>query len=162
NCGTPVGGHHRKFRNSSNHWGQQAVRRYVQGTWDLARAHHPSSVPEGLPAEGPLPFAPGPAVEPIPADDARAGEVERTLRMNFENYALGRLMSDRRNYDMEHAGPQAAVAHVRGVVWALGWWVLSHTFAWEKHHSPLNAAGSAIGPSRLFSSAFGLRGVPQS
>jgi hypothetical protein len=41
--------------------------------------------------------------------------------MDFENYTLGRLFDDRGNYDMSHAGHQAAVAHVRGVVWALGW-----------------------------------------
>ncbi len=41
--------------------------------------------------------------------------------MDFENYTLGRLFDDRANYDMDHAGHQAAVAHVRGVVWTLGW-----------------------------------------
>lgn len=44
-----------------------------------------------------------------------------TLRMDFENYTLGGLFEDRRNYDMNHAGHQAAVAHVLGMVWALGW-----------------------------------------
>src|SRR5690606_16039624 len=43
------------------------------------------------------------------------------LHMDFENYTLGRLFDDRSNYDMNHSGHQAAVAHVRGVVWALGW-----------------------------------------
>ena len=41
--------------------------------------------------------------------------------MDFENYTLGGLFDDRGNYDMDHKGHQAAVAHVSGVVWALGW-----------------------------------------
>ena len=41
--------------------------------------------------------------------------------MDFENYTLGRLFDDRGHYDMNHAGHQSAVAHVRGTVWALGW-----------------------------------------
>ncbi len=41
--------------------------------------------------------------------------------MDFENYTLGRLFDDRANYDMQHTGHQDAVAHVRGVVWNLGW-----------------------------------------
>ena len=41
--------------------------------------------------------------------------------MDFENYTLGKLFSDRSNYDMEHPGHQAAVAHVLGTVWSLGW-----------------------------------------
>jgi hypothetical protein len=40
--------------------------------------------------------------------------------------------------------------------------ILAHTYAWEGYHSSLNRAGGALAPSRLFSSAFDLRGVPQS
>jgi hypothetical protein len=102
----------------TSHW---LTRLYAQGIWDLARAYHSVSVPDDVPAAEPLPFASGPALDPIAADDPRADEVDRTLRMDFKNYTLGRLVSDRRNYDMDHAGHQAAVAHVRGTVWALGW-----------------------------------------
>jgi hypothetical protein len=102
----------------TSHW---LIRLYAQGAWNLARAYHCGSLPDGAPPEGPLLFAPGPAIEPIATGDPRADEVNRTLGMNFENYTIGRLMSDRRNYDMNHAGHQAAVAHIRGTVWALGW-----------------------------------------
>jgi hypothetical protein len=41
--------------------------------------------------------------------------------MDFANYTVGSLFEDRANYDDEHAGHQAALSHVRGVVRALGW-----------------------------------------
>ncbi len=102
----------------TNHW---LVRFYVQGLVTLAIAYHANSVPDGLAPNGKVTFGRGPAVEPIPEDDPRAGEVDQTLQMDFRNYTLGRLIEHRRNYDMERAGHQAAVAHVRGTVWALGW-----------------------------------------
>jgi len=40
--------------------------------------------------------------------------------------------------------------------------LLSHTFAWEDYHSPLNAAGTVPVPSQAFSASSDLRGVPQS
>ena len=60
-------------------------------------------------------------VAPIAKSDASAEEVRRTLHMDFENYTLGGLFDDRANYDTNHQGHQAAAAHVRGVVWSLGW-----------------------------------------
>jgi len=40
--------------------------------------------------------------------------------------------------------------------------LLAHKFAWESYHSTLNAAGTPFIPSRLFSQAFDLHGIPQS
>ena len=40
--------------------------------------------------------------------------------------------------------------------------ILAHRFAWESYHSELNQAGGAYIPSRCFSEAFDLRGIPQS
>ncbi len=40
--------------------------------------------------------------------------------------------------------------------------ILAHTYAWESYHSSLNTAGGGVGPSRSFSAALDLRGVPQS
>jgi len=102
----------------TSHW---LARLYVQGTVILARTYHPDAVPDGLEPVGRVPFAPGPTVDPIASDVPRAAEVERTLHMDFENYTLGRLFRDRRNYDRHHPGHQAAVAHVYGTVWTLGW-----------------------------------------
>jgi hypothetical protein len=39
---------------------------------------------------------------------------------------------------------------------------LAHRFGWESYHSTLNQAGGAFVPSRFFSRAFDLRGMPQS
>ena len=41
--------------------------------------------------------------------------------MDFENYTIGRLVANRRNYDKHHPDHRAAVEHVRGMIWALGW-----------------------------------------
>lgn len=102
----------------TSHW---LCRLYVQGTVTLARTYHPDSVPEGLKVDERFPFAPSPEVDPIPREDPRSSEATQTLHMDFENYTLGRLFDDRGNYDMSHHGHQAAVAHVLGRVWALGW-----------------------------------------
>jgi len=102
----------------TSHW---LTRLYAQGTVRLAKTYYPDVVPAGLEANGRIPFAPGPTVDPIPDGDPRAAEIDRTLHMDFRNYTLGRLFRDRRNYDRSHAGHMEAVAHVRGTVWVLGW-----------------------------------------
>lgn len=38
--------------------------------------------------------------------------------------------------------------------------LLAHHYAWESYHSTLNRAGGALVPSRRFSEAFDLRGLP--
>jgi hypothetical protein len=40
--------------------------------------------------------------------------------------------------------------------------VLAHSYAWESYHSEINNVGSALVPSRCFSSQFDLRSSPQS
>jgi hypothetical protein len=40
--------------------------------------------------------------------------------------------------------------------------ILAHRYAWEGYHSPVNNAEGSLVPSKLFSSKFDLRGVPQS
>lgn len=39
--------------------------------------------------------------------------------------------------------------------------IVAHRYAWEGHHSTLNNAGGAFVPSRTYSAALDLRGVPQ-
>lgn len=95
------------------------TRLYVRGIVAFAVKFYPTSLPNSL--SGALIFASPPRVQPLAAGDACADEAGRTLHMDFTNYTLGRLFDDRGNYDMDHAGHMAAVAHVRGVVWALGW-----------------------------------------
>lgn len=95
------------------------ARVYVRGIVAFGAKFFAPTLPSVLSGEWAF-AAPGP-VQPLADGDAGAEEVERTLHMDFENYTLGRLFNDRSNYDMSHKGHQAAVAHVRGVVWALGW-----------------------------------------
>lgn len=95
------------------------VRHYVRGIVAFAARFYPASMPASL--SGTWAFATPTPVQALSTGDPGADEARRTLHMDFENYTLGRLFDDRGNYDMNHAGHQAAVAHVRGVVWALGW-----------------------------------------
>lgn len=95
------------------------ARLYVRGIIAFAAKFYMSTLPSAL--SGAWAFAAPAPVRPLAEGDAGAEEAGQTLHMDFENYTLGRLFDDRGNYDMDHAGHQAAVAHVRGVVWALGW-----------------------------------------
>lgn len=95
------------------------ARRYVRGIVAFARKFYPASLPASMSET--WSFAAAVPVQPIAKGNPAANEVRRTLHMDFENYTLGRLFDDRRNYDTDHLGHQAAVAHVLGVVWALGW-----------------------------------------
>jgi hypothetical protein len=95
------------------------ARLYVRGITAFAAKFYPSCLPSSMCSSWSF-AAPAP-VQPLAKGDAGADEAARALHMDFENYTLGKLFDDRRNYDMDHAGHQAAVAHVRGVVWAFGW-----------------------------------------
>ncbi|EUA27791.1 MULTISPECIES: hypothetical protein [Mycobacterium] len=95
------------------------IRHYVSGTFEFARRFYQDAVPAG-PAV-PLNFAAGPPVEALRDGDPRREEADKTMGMDFGNYTLGRLFSDRRNYDNNHPGHRDATDHVLGVVHALGW-----------------------------------------
>ncbi|MBD1853165.1 hypothetical protein H6F87_24795 [Cyanobacteria bacterium FACHB-502] len=94
-------------------------RLYVRGIIKFTAKFYPGSLPSellvGWSFTGPAP------VQPIAKSDPRADELKHTFGMDFENYTLGRLCEGRSNYDMNHAGHKAAVAHVLGIVWDLGW-----------------------------------------
>ena len=95
------------------------ARLYVRGIVSFSAKFYVSTLPSAL--GGTWAFATPASVQPLGKSDAGGDEAGRTLHMDFENYTLGRLFDDRSNYDMNHEGHQAAVAHVRGVVWTLGW-----------------------------------------
>ncbi|MBU2829755.1 hypothetical protein [Acidithiobacillus ferriphilus] len=100
----------------TNHY---LARLYVRGIIAFVEKFYASALPERL--RNRWSFGTPVPVSPIAEGDPYAEEVGRTLHMDFENYTLGRLFEDRSNYDMNHQGHKAAVAHVRGVVWSLGW-----------------------------------------
>ena len=63
---------------------------------------------------------------------------------------------------LEESGPEGAYREdVRAGSTAVSVEMLAHDYAWENYHSEMNRAGSARVPSRLFSSRFDLRSVPQ-
>ncbi|HOI22023.1 MAG TPA: hypothetical protein PLD45_02000 [Spirochaetales bacterium] len=95
------------------------TRLYVRGIVAFAAKYCESTLPGTL--RGTWAFATPPTVQALSKEDPGADEAAQTLHMDFENYTLGRLFDDRHNYDMDHAGHRAAVAHVCGVVWELGW-----------------------------------------
>lgn len=95
------------------------ARSYVRGIVAFSLSFFAASLPDSLKSD--WSFAAPPQVQPLEDGVRGATEAGRTLHMDFENYTLGRLFDHRANYDMKHVGHKAAVAHVRGVVWALGW-----------------------------------------
>ena len=102
----------------TNDW---LARFYVQGTVTFSRRYYPDAVPDSFMANERVPFARGPSVDPIERNAAEATEVDRAIHMDFENYTVGRLFDDRANYNMHHEGYLAALAHIRGMLWSLGW-----------------------------------------
>jgi len=94
-------------------------RMYAKGIVGFAAKFCPATRSPAL--QGDWSFAAPAPVSPIPKGDPRADALEHTLQMDFENYTLGRLCEERANYDMSHEGHKAAVAHVLGVTWDLGW-----------------------------------------
>lgn len=95
------------------------ARTYVRGIVVFATKFYDAVVPDNL--RSGWSFGAPRTIEPILANDPRAIDTNRTLHMDFQNYTLGRLVDGRGNYDMSHPGHLAVVAHVRGVVWSLGW-----------------------------------------
>lgn len=102
----------------TNHW---LSRLYVAGTVALARSFHIAAAPEGLDVDGDLSFASARPVESISQQDARASQVKRALHDDFERYTLGHLIDYQRQGESPLLEHSAAVAHVLGTMWALGW-----------------------------------------
>ncbi len=66
-------------------------------------------------------FKPEPEVERINIDDPRRVDLRYSIQMDFENYTLGRLFRDRRNYDNKHVGHKDCVSYVYGLLYKFGW-----------------------------------------
>jgi len=95
------------------------MRLYVRGIIEFALRFYESTLP--LAFRDTWDFA-APAPDPVLSKaDPGGGEANLPISMDFANYTVGRLFDDRRNYDMGHPGQQAALDHIRGTIWALGW-----------------------------------------
>lgn len=95
------------------------TRYYIAGTVHFGRIHYPGAVPAAA-VDG-IKFASGQLPIPISKGDARREEVEHTIHSDFGNYTVGRLFSDRSNYDSNHQGHRNAIDQILGVVYDLGW-----------------------------------------
>lgn len=103
--------------NPTNHW---LARKYTRGLFAIAAQFYPAVLPAGVDPQG-LGFADAPEPPPLREGDADHTEARTTLRMDFENYTIGRLVQGRRNYEMDHPEFKEVVASVLGRVWQLGW-----------------------------------------
>jgi hypothetical protein len=103
---------------ATSHW---LTREYVRGMFEFAARFCPTALPPGLGVSSAARFSSGADITPIVDGDERVAEIDEIFRMDFENYTVGRLMKDRSNYDMTHAGLSRALAYIRGRAWNLGW-----------------------------------------
>jgi len=101
------------------HW---LHRLYVHGTVELACKYHQAAVPQGLQVNGQVPFAPGPAPEPMAETDSRAFEVRHALSsLTFADDSLGRLLEGRNSYKLNFTSQTAVTERVRATLYFLGW-----------------------------------------
>lgn len=100
----------------TNHY---LTRMYVRSIVLFADRFQPGAVPPCF--AGNWQFQTADLIPSLAKGEEGSEEADRAIHMDFGNYIIGRLCKDRRNYDMEHQGHIAAVAHVRGTVWSLGW-----------------------------------------
>lgn len=77
---------------------------YALGIVELATYLNPNAIPKRLRRYVRRPFPGVPDAFPAPKSISSriAKRVDDAIRMDFENYTIGRLIDGRRNYDMEH------------------------------------------------------------
>ena len=97
----------------TNHW---LARLYVQGCVSLGAMYHPGAVPESLRTIGSVSFSDGPAIRPIGPGEPGANEADRAFNSHYEEDTLSQFVGFR-----AHGSEHAAVAYLRGTLWALGW-----------------------------------------
>ena len=98
------------------------TREYGRRLVELAVIHNPRLFSKQEIARVRPPYSDGGRIawQEVDADqDSR--EADSPFRIDFENYTLGRLTSNRRNYDMDHLGYRMVRAQVLWRVRQLGW-----------------------------------------
>ena len=92
---------------------------YALGIIELARRVAPKCVPKRQLSHlsRPLRAVRSPFPPPRRIDEAKAEGAKSAIRMDFENYTLGRLVPGRRNYDDQHEGYRAVR---KQVLWRIG------------------------------------------
>ncbi len=98
----------------TNHW---MTRVYFQGVVNFAQRFLQSIMPNGIvDSDGQVIFG---RAAYVSADYVMQKHCHY-LGHDFENYEVGRLFDDRRNYDYEHKSFKAALTEIRGRIWGLG------------------------------------------
>ena len=98
----------------TEHW---LMREYVDGIVTFARRYYPTTV--GLWANS-HEFATPERSVPVQLDRAIPGSVDPVYGLDFKNHTVGKLVSDRRNYQFDHPGYQEVLSWIRGRVVNLG------------------------------------------
>ncbi len=101
----------------TNHW---LIRLYIEGIIKFARVHCKEVLPALLVGDK-IDFADGPSIDALTKQDQRSQEVNAALIGDFENDTLGRLISNRDMRRESDPDRQAALAHLRGMLWHVGW-----------------------------------------
>src|SRR5207245_278953 len=108
------------FAPGARHATHHVLRRdYAAGFIELAINVHPNRLSAAEREYLRAPFAHIASVFPSPdkLTDEQCADGKSTIHMDFENYTIGRLVSDRRNYDAEHPTYKEIV---RQIQWRIG------------------------------------------
>ena len=100
------------------------ARDYARRTIDIALIHHPDLLTADEKRYITPPFTEGGIREWRESEDRDAGgyrDGNLPLHMDFENYTLGRLVKDRRNYDFEHDEYKRVRANIFWRIYDLGY-----------------------------------------
>ena len=100
------------------------ARDYARRTIDIALIHHPDLLTAAEKRYITPPFTEGGIREWGESEDRDAGgyrDGNLPLHMDFENYTLGRLVKDRRNYDFEHDEYKRVRANIFWRIYDLGY-----------------------------------------
>jgi hypothetical protein len=97
------------------------AREYATRLCELAQKANPVFTPDQLEALKPPYSHPRTAWHTLHDGDDGYADANTTLHMDFENYTIGRLVADRGNYQMEHAGYQQVLGEIRWRIHELGY-----------------------------------------
>ena len=100
------------------------ARNYARRTIDIALKHHPGLLTDDKRKHITPPFTDGGIREWGECDDRDASDYRdgnAPLKMDFENYTLGRLVKDRSNYDFEHLEYRRVRANIFWRIYDLGY-----------------------------------------
>ena len=99
------------------------AREYASCILKLIAFHHPDSIQDLDQSlfQHPFPNMPKIKLGHIEKDEEDPSRYASPFRMDFENYTIGRLIEDRRNYDYSHEGYKVARGNILWRVNELGW-----------------------------------------